>query len=138
VRRRLGGAALLVLLVLTAAPVGAQTSTLPTEPITEPPTTEPPVTEPPTTQATLPPTTRPRPSTTRATTSTIGTTTTVTLLPPPSVAPQEPVAAPSGSDQSSHMGSAFVVLSILGFVVAILVLAAQWFLTKPGRRGWTF
>jgi cobalamin biosynthesis Mg chelatase CobN len=127
---------LFALVALLAAPAVAQV-TVP-EPTTEPPTTQPPATEPPTTQVTVPPTTRPRSTTTRATSSTVGTTTTVTLLPPPSVVPQDPAVPPSGSNQSDHISSTFLVLPILGFVVAILVLVAQWFLTRPGRRGWTF
>ena len=107
-------------------------------PTTQPPTTEPPVTEAPTTAATAPPSTRPRTATTKVTTTTIGTTTSLTLLPPPSVRPQDPEAPPIGSEQSDHLSSVFVWLSILGFLTAIGLLVSQWFLTRPGRRGWTF
>jgi hypothetical protein len=107
-------------------------------PPTQPPSTQPPVTEPPATVA--PPTTaRPRSSTTRpgSTTTGVTTTTTIRLLPPPSVAPQDPSAAPVGSTQSDHISSVFVWLSILGFVTTVGLLVGQWFLTRPGRRGWT-
>ncbi|MEY2567740.1 MAG: hypothetical protein QOE35_2269 [Actinomycetota bacterium] len=126
-----------------AAQIGSTTTRAPTttRPIivttTAPPDTEPP---PETTAVTAPVTTRARASTTapRGTTSTTaGTTTTHTLLPPPSVAPQDPGAPPTGSTQSDRISSVFYVLSILGFVTAIALLSAQWFLTRPGRRGWT-
>lgn len=125
------------------APAAAQVVTTEPPPTTQPPTTQPPVTEPPvtepeTTAVTAPPTTRARPATTRVTTTTIGTTTSLTLLPPPSVRPQDPQAAPIGSEQSDRLSSFFVWLSILGFVAAIGMLVSQWFLTRPGRRGWTF
>lgn len=134
-----------VLWTLGSAPASAQVvSTDPPTtrpPTTLPPTTQPPpppVTEPATTAVTAPPTTRPRVSTTRSATSTsIATTTTHTLLPPPSVAPQDPQASPVGSEQSDHLSGVFVVLSILGFVTGIGLLGSQWYLTRPGRQGWT-
>jgi hypothetical protein len=130
-----------VLWTAAAAPAGAQVVTT-QPPITQPPTTQPPVTdppatEPPTTPPPAPTTTRPRTSTTRSTTTVPATTTSIRLLPPPSVAPQDPTAAPIGSKQSDHISSFFVWLSVLGFVVMIGLLVAQWFLTRPGRRGWT-
>jgi hypothetical protein len=134
----------LVLWAAAAAPAAAQvTTTQPpnTEPPTTPPppVTDPPVTDPPTTPAPAPTTTRPRTSTTRGTTTTSGpaTTTTIRLLPPPSVAPQDPAAAPVGTTQSDHISSAFVWMSILGFLFFAAILVSQWFLTRPGRRGWT-
>ena len=135
--------ATVVALLLGVAPAGAQVVTTDPPPTTQPPTTQPPATQPPvtespTTAATVPPTTRPRPATTRVTTTTIGTTTSLTLLPPPSVRPQDPALARTGSEQSDHLSSFFVWLSILGFLTAIGLLVSQWFLTRPGRRGWTF
>jgi hypothetical protein len=129
-----------LLVVLAALPAGAQIVSTTDPPVTTaPPSTEPPVTEAPTVPPTAPPSTRARVSTTRGVTSTtIATTTTHTLLPPPSVVPQDPSASPTGSAQSDHISSVFVVASILGFVVAIALLTSQWFLTRPGRRGWTF
>jgi hypothetical protein len=139
-RRRV--AVLVVLLwAATAAPAFAQVVTtqppVTQPPVTQPPVTEPPVTEPPTTAVPAPTTTRPRTSTTRSSTTVPATTTSIRLLPPPSVAPQDPQAAPIGSKQSDHISSFFVWLSILGFVLAIALLVSQWFLTRPGRRGWT-
>ena len=130
-----------VLWTAVAAPAGAQVVTT-QPPVTQPPTTQPPVTdppatEPPTTPVPAPSATRPRTSTTRSTTTVPATTTSIRLLPPPSVAPQDPTAAPIGSKQSDHISSVFVWLSILGFVVMIGLLVTQWFLTRPGRRGWT-
>jgi hypothetical protein len=129
-----------VLWTAAASPAVAQIATTqppPTvPPTTQPPVTEPPVTEPPTTVP-APTTTRPRTSTTRSSTTVPATTTSIRLLPPPSVAPQDPTAAPIGTTQSDHISSFFVWLSILGFVVMIGLLVSQWFLTRPGRRGWT-
>ena len=134
-----------LLWALAVSPAAAQVVTTDPPPTTQPPTTlppttQPPVTEPPVTEpaTTAPPTTRARPGTTRVTTTTIGTTTSLTLLPPPSVRPQDPQAAPIGSEQSDRLSSFFVWLSILGFLTAIGLLVSQWFLTRPGRRGWTF
>jgi hypothetical protein len=135
----------LVTVVAWAGPAAAQVTTAPqptTTAVLRTTTTAPPNTEPPpdTTAVTAPPTTRARASTTAprgTTTTTVGTTTTHTLLPPPSIAPQDPGAPPTGSTQSGQISSVFYVLSILGFVTAIALLAAQWFLTRPGRRGWT-
>ncbi|MDQ1373119.1 MAG: hypothetical protein QOJ09_457 [Actinomycetota bacterium] len=144
-RRRLSGVVIGLWIVLSAGPAGAQVTTQP-PPTTRPPDTtvpittapEPPPTEPQTTVATAPPPTRPRSSTTRNTTSTTaGPTTTHSLLPAPAVAPQDPAVPPTGSTQSDRISSFFYVLSILGFATAIALLTAQWFLTRPGRRGWT-
>ena len=124
----------------TAPTVSAQVTTIPpTAPpqTTQPPVTDPPATAPPTTPAPAPATTRPRSSTTRPTTTVPATTTSLRLLPPPSVAPQDPTAAPVGTTQSDHISSVFVWLSILGFVLFVALLGSQWFLTRPGRRGWT-
>jgi hypothetical protein len=140
---RASGRALALALVVWAAgstPAIGQVTTLPPAtqpPTTQPPVTEPPVTEPPTTPVPAPTTTRPRSSTTRSTTTVPATTTTVKLLPPPSVAPQDPTAAPVGTTQSDHISSVFVWMSILGFVFFVGMLVSQWFLTRPGRRGWT-
>lgn len=139
-RGRVAVVALGMWLVLAATPAGAQITTEPpqsTQPLpTAPPTTEPP---PDTTPSTAPPPTRPRPSTTKggSTTTTVAVTTTITLLPPPSVAPQDPAVPPTGSTQSDRISSFFAVLSIVGFLAAIGMLLAQYFLTKPGREGWT-
>lgn len=132
----------LVLWAAAGAPAAAQvTTTQPPStqpPITDPPVTDPPATDPPATPAPAPTTTRPRTATTRGSTTTVpATTTTIRLLPPPSVAPQDPTAAPVGTAQSDHISSAFVWMSILGFLLFVALLVSQWFLTRPGRRGWT-
>ena len=124
-----------------AAPASAQVATtqppITQPPTTQPPVTEPPVTQPPTTPVPAPTTTRPRSTTTRSTTTVPATTTSLRLLPPPSVAPQDPTAAPIGTTQSDHISSVFVWFSVLGFLLAVVLLVSQWFLTRPGRRGWT-
>ena len=130
----------LVVCAASATPVLAQITTLPPAtdpPTTPPPATDPPATDPPTTPVPAPTTARPRSTTSRPTTTVPATTTTVRLLPPPSVAPQDPAAAPVGTTQSDHISSAFVWMSILGFALAVALLVSQWFLTRPGRRGWT-
>jgi hypothetical protein len=39
---------------------------------------------------------------------------------------------------SAHVSAIFPILSIAGFLLVLLMLAVQWFLTKPGRRrSWT-
>jgi hypothetical protein len=111
------------------------TTSPPPPSITEPPTTEPPTTLPPTSEA--PTTTRARPSTTRGSTSTVASTTTITLLPPPSIQPADPEQPPPGSTQSDEISPVFLWLSVIGFATGVALLGAQWFLTKPGRRGWT-
>jgi hypothetical protein len=130
----------LVVWAASSTPAVAQITTLPPAtdpPTTQPPATEPPATDPPTTPVPAPTTARPRSTTSRPTTTVPATTTSITLLPPPSVAPQDPTAAPIGTTQSDHISSAFVWMSILGFLLFVALLVSQWFLTRPGRRGWT-
>jgi hypothetical protein len=63
--------------------------------------------------------------------------TTIFTVPTPASTPSgvTPSAAPkTGTGQIS---GTFAVVSLLGFVVALGMLGLQWYLTRPGRRGWT-
>jgi hypothetical protein len=89
------------------------------------------------------PTTAPRTATTRArggattttTTPPPTTTTSTTLAPLPAAAPP-PVTLPFASTvESGNISSFFPVMSGIGIFALICLLAAQWFLTSPGRRG---
>jgi hypothetical protein len=104
--------------VTTVATIPATTSVIPTTP---------------TTRTTV---TRPRVTATTATTAATTTSTTTTTLPPiPAPAPA-PVTLPLGTaPQSGNISAVFPILSGFGFVLLIGLLTAQWFLTKPGRRG---
>jgi hypothetical protein len=71
-------------------------------------------------------------------------TTTAPLAPPPTIGPLPPASAlPSTiplttKGQSSHVSPVFAILSGVGAAVVLLILATQWFLTRPGRRRqWT-
>lgn len=107
-------------------------------PTTEPPpsTTAPPTTQRPSTTA-GPSTTRPpRTSTTKpgATSSTARAT-----LPPPSVqggGPPDTFAA-RRPPPSGRMSPVLAWLGGVGLLTGFGLLALQWFLTKPGRHGWT-
>jgi hypothetical protein len=75
-------------------------------------------------------------SSTAATTSSSSTTsTTLGSIPggtaPPSTLPLQTKAT------SAHVSPVFPVLSGIGATVVALMLALQWFLTRPGRKGWT-
>ncbi len=122
--------------------VAARTpQTLPTPTIvTTPPTvtTAPPVTAPPfsvtPTTRRFVPVTQPRvpgPTTTVAAT----TTTSTTIAPIPAGAPP-PVTLPLASEpQSANISPIFPIMSGIGFFALVALLTAQWFLTRPGRRG---
>ncbi|MDQ1415567.1 MAG: hypothetical protein QOF81_1180 [Acidimicrobiaceae bacterium] len=81
-------------------------------------------------------TTRPRVTATTTTTTPPSTTTTSTTVAPiPAPAPA-PVTLPLASAaQSGSIGAFFPILSAIGIVTLIGLLTAQWFLTKPGRKG---
>ena len=118
----------------------------------EPPTTSPPPPTVPTTQAPTPTTapvggvvsTTPKPTppttTVRRTTtsSSLPPSTTLFTVPTPEANPASggaPSAAPrTGSGEISGF---YALLSVFGFATVAALLAAQWFLTRPGRRGRT-
>nr|MDQ6948186.1 hypothetical protein [Actinomycetota bacterium] len=63
------------------------------------------------------------------------TTTSTTVASIPAAAPA-PVTLPLASAaQSGSVSALFPILSGIGLVVLIALLAAQWLLTKPGRNG---
>jgi hypothetical protein len=61
----------------------------------------------------------------------------------PAVAPIPAGTAPASTlplqtrEPSAHVSAIFPVLSAAGFILVVLMLALQWYLTKPGRQGWT-
>lgn len=60
-------------------------------------------------------------------------TTTVASIPAPA---PPPVTLPLGSArQSGSIGALFPILGGIGLFSLVALLVAQWFLTKPGRRG---
>jgi cobalamin biosynthesis Mg chelatase CobN len=145
---RVGAALALVLLtigfVARSAPAQtgepAQIGPPTTEIVTTVPPTAPPTTEAPGGVVTTRPA-APSPTTTvkrgASTSSTVARTTTIFTVPTPAATPSgvSPSAAPrTGTGQIS---GTFAVLSIVGFVVVAGLLGLQWFLTRPGRRGWT-
>ena len=92
--------------------------------LTTPTTKNPTVTRPRVTGTTVPPTT-PVPTST--------TSTTVAPIPAPAPAPVTlPLATAA---QSGSIGAFFPILSGIGLVAFAALLGAQWFLTKPGRKG---
>lgn len=121
-------------------------------------TTEPP--PPSTTTTTAPPTTttteQPSTTTTRAsTTTTLAPAATTTTRPSPtttargSTTTAPTTTAPAGDEpppatsttlietigENAELPRAFPFLSVAGLVVLVVALVAQWFLTRPGRRG---
>jgi hypothetical protein len=88
------------------------------------PKTKGPVTRPRTTVSTIPPTT-PAPTTSTST----------TLAPLPTVAPP-PVTLPfATASQSGNINAFFPILGAFGLIAFAALVTAQWFLTKPGRKG---
>ena len=74
---------------------------------------------------------------TTSSTSTSSTTTTSTTLaaPLPPIA-QPPVTLPlANAVESGSINAFFPIMSGIGLSLLVILLAAQWFLTKPGRRG---
>jgi hypothetical protein len=73
--------------------------------------------------------------------------TVATTAPPPptstTVASISPGTAPPSTlplatrPPSAHVAAIFPMLSVLGFLLVVAMLALQWFLTKPGRSGKT-
>jgi hypothetical protein len=99
-----------------------------------------------TTVTTLPTTPTSQKTTTTRNNRPRGTTTTTlppdtTTVPPTTVAPLPAVAPPpvtlplATTAQSGHVSAVFPILGGLGLVSFTGLLAAQWMLTKPGRRG---
>ncbi|MHB1535750.1 MAG: hypothetical protein ACYC1D_14315 [Acidimicrobiales bacterium] len=65
-------------------------------------------------------------------------TTTTTLAPLPKVVAPPPLTVPlSTKAPSAHVDPVFADLSGIGFGLALLLLIAQYILTRPGRRGRT-
>jgi hypothetical protein len=70
-----------------------------------------------------------------------------TTPPPPATQPRiAPIPAPTAPastlplqtrQPSAHVSWVFPLLSAVGFSVVLLMVAVQWVLTRPGRRGWT-
>jgi cell division protein FtsN len=89
-----------------------------------------------TTPSSIPATTaKPRPTTTRPTTTTTQQTTT-TIATPAQAATTTSTTAPI-SRHSGHFSPLFSVLAFAGVLSGMGLLVLQWFLTKPGREGWT-
>lgn len=112
------------------------TSPPPTIPSTEPPT--------PTTERVggVVSTTSPRPSTTvrrTTTSSSLPPSTTLFTVPTPAETPAGPAGTPTAAPRtgSGEISDAYALLSLFGFLVVIGLLGLQWYLTRPGRRGWT-
>ena len=125
-----------VALLFVPAPRGSAQVTVPsTTSSTKKPTT---TTAAPTTTTAAPSTTttaRPRPTTTRPLTTTTQRTTTTIATPTP-----EPTTTTTLTAVSNHSGRFSPVLTwlaVLGLLSGIGLLVLQWFLTKPGRQGWT-
>jgi hypothetical protein len=69
--------------------------------------------------------------------TTVSSTTSSTLASIPN-GPTPPSTLPLQSKQTSaHVSPVFPVLSGIGAAVVAAMLALQWFLTRPGRKGWT-
>jgi hypothetical protein len=113
----------------TTRPATTTITTATTLPLNPTPTSAPATTKPTTVV------TRPRVVTTTTSSTVAPTTTSTTLAPLPAPAPA-PVTLPlATASQSGNISAVFPILSGFGFVVLIGLLTAQWFLTKPGRRG---
>lgn len=149
--RRLAGGALLVAFaaLVVALPVSAQVSVPTSPPTTKPPTTKPPATSAqpaPTTAASTPaaPTTtaKPKPKTTTTAVPTTTTPEEIPTLPPPPGAGDQPatvttLSARELNENQARVGPLLPLLSIAGCLIALIMLIAQWFLTRPGRAGRT-
>jgi cobalamin biosynthesis Mg chelatase CobN len=100
-----------------------------------------------TTTTTRPATTTTAHPTTTSSSSTTSTSSTVVTIPggaPPPAVTAPPSTIPLETHASNgHVNAFFPALSIVGIVVVLGMMGAQWFLTRParrpGRRGsWTF
>lgn len=127
-------AAFAALVFLATTPARAQlplstttSSTASSTTTTAPPTT---TTAPPATTTTA----KPRPTTTKAPTTTEKATTTI---PTPAAVSTTTTTIVPISKHSGHFSPVFSVLAFVGFVGGFGLLVLQWFLTKPGREGWT-
>jgi hypothetical protein len=128
------GAIGLLVLWVAMPPARAQlpiSTTTTTKPAT---TTTRPVTS--TSAASTTTTAKPRPTTTRPKSTTTGRPTTTIPTPPPA-APTTTTTVVPRSKNSGKFSPVFTVLAFFGFLAAIGLLVLQWFLTKPGRHGWT-
>lgn len=126
---------------VSATSVFGATTTRPevttTVPVTTPPTSSS-VSTTPTTIERTPTTFRqrvfiPATSSTTAAPTTTTSTTLAAPLPPPA---QPPVTLPlANAAESGSINAFFPIMSGVGLGILVILLAAQWFLTKPGRRG---
>jgi hypothetical protein len=105
--------------------------------ITTPLTTLPPFVPLPTTPTTqFVPVTRPAASSTTTTAPATTTTTSTTIAAIPGGTTPVPVTLPLASEpQSASISPFFSIMSGLGFLSLVLLLGAQVYLTRPGRRG---
>ena len=133
----------LLLLAVAAWPPGvsAQISPPSTE---EPPVTTVPITEPPTTErvggvVTTAPRTTPTSAVKRSTStsSTVPASTTIFTVPTPEATPTGVAPAAAPKTGTGQISGTYALLSLFGFVAVAGLLGLQWYLTRPGRRGWT-
>jgi hypothetical protein len=61
---------------------------------------------------------------------------TTTIPTPAQTAPSTTTSTPI-SKHSGHFSPVFTYLAFLGVLAGIGLFVLQWFLTKPGRQGWT-
>jgi hypothetical protein len=126
----------LALLFGSTPPARAQLPVTTTTSTTAKPTT---TTSAPTTTTTAAPTTttaKPRPTTTKPPT-TVSTLPATTTIPTPAAVSTTTTAPTPISKHSGHFSPVFSVLAFMGLLGGLGLLALQWFLTKPGREGWT-
>jgi hypothetical protein len=84
--------------------------------------------------APTPTTAKPKPTTSTAPPTTESPTTTI---PTPVASPSTTEAIVPISRNSGHFSPALTVLALFGLLTGIGLLVLQWFLTRPGRVGWT-
>ncbi|HZQ27961.1 MAG TPA: hypothetical protein VFA94_09695 [Acidimicrobiales bacterium] len=136
-------AGLIGVVLVATSPALAQVPTTPTTSTTRAITTS--TTAAPTTSTAKPTTTTtaaPTTSTTKKPTTTTRATATTTQQPSLTTIPTPVVQAtttttPHVTPQSGQISPLFIVLSAAGFALALGLFAVQWFLTRPGRSGWT-
>lgn len=132
----------ILLVVLVAAPAGAQLIPTTTEPPSPPSTTEapttteaPPVTEAPPPETTAPPETRaPRPTEPPAEATTTAPPDTTPGFVPPEGRPQTPEVLEGPEDPKTGKLPLFVALSLGGIGAAAVIVGAQAVATRPGAR----
>jgi serine/threonine-protein kinase len=125
-------AAVAVLRIPAGAQVPITTSTTSSRPITsstlKPTTTAAPTTAPSTTA-------KPRSTTTKPTTTT--TQRPISTIPTPAANPATTTTVVAVSKHSGKFSPALTYFAFTGLLGGIGLLGLQWFLTRPGRHGWT-